>query len=78
MALSDKVKNIVKEIGKVERDIKEHFTLEDYGFDSMDLIELIARLEELVDEPLDDDPIFGKDLYEISIQEIIELVEKKC
>lgn len=78
MALTDKVKKIIKDIGKIDGEIKEHFTLEEYGFNSMELIELIARLEELVDEPLDDDPIFGKFIYEISIQEIIELVKKKC
>lgn len=78
MAIEDKVKRTIQEVGEIEGEIEGHFSLDDYGYDSMDLVDLIARLEDLVDENLDDEALFQLPLKEITVAEIISLVKKNC
>jgi len=76
---------IIQATGEFEDKVEDRLSLASYGFDSDDLIVLIEALEELINDDLnqdnlsshlDNEPLFERPLEEITIAEIIELVQR--
>jgi len=85
MISKEDVRNTIQAIDEFVNKAEDHLSLADYGYDSTDLTELIEALEELINDelgndftatPLENEPLFERSLEDITIAEIIELVQK--
>lgn len=82
--IENEVKFLIQDIGGLEEAVEGNYSLAECEFNSSKLLELIGCLNELIDEKtfgnssckdLEEEPLFSLDFHQITVEEIIELVQ---
>ena len=85
--IENEIKFLIQDIGEIEEDIENNFSLADCSYDSSKLKELIDCLNDLISEKTDgdnphndieDELLFSLGLHQITVEEIVELIHGHC